>query len=135
MAYFMSFRNIFILVFGLIFPIYGISCDIEFSGTQFLNASHGRGIRPESTCLVTDISKNRFFAFPDRSCKLFFANASWLNEGWSFKRIQGGGTFISQRSNEGITVLIDAAGGFRLNSIMLSSSAANCDKVTLDKVL
>ena len=129
------YRYFFIAVLCIAFPINAISCETEFDGGQFLEESHNSGIRPESTCYVVDLNENTFFSYPDKSCKLIFSNDSWLKNEWSFNRIQGGGTFTSQKSEEGIVITIDAAGGFRLNSIILSSDSVSCDGVIISEVL
>lgn len=123
------------LLFGLIYPLYAISCDLEFDGSQFLEASYRKGLSPGSTCYETNISENLFFALPDKPCELTFPRSGWLNDGWDLKGIQGGGTFSIKMSDSDLTVIIDAAGGFRLNSIMLHSDANNCENATLATVL
>lgn len=123
------------LLLGLMSPLYALSCDLEFDGHQFLEASYSKGISPGSTCYETNISENLFFAFPDKPCELTFPQSGWLNDGWDFKGIQGDGTFSIKMSETHLTVIIDAAGGFRLNSVMLHSDADNCENATLATVL
>ncbi|ABM04681.1 hypothetical protein Ping_2979 [Psychromonas ingrahamii 37] len=135
MPYLNKFKIRVLLLFGLIYPLYANTCDLEFDGSEFLEASYSKGISPGSTCYEINISKNLFFAFPDKPCELTFARSGWLNDGWDFKGIQGSGTFSTKISDTDFIVIIDATGGFRLNSIMLHSDADNCENTTLETVL
>ena len=123
------------LSFGLMSPLYAITCDLVVDGSKFLQASYSKGISPGSTCYETNISENLFFAFPDKACELTFSRSGWLSDGWDFKGIQGGGTFSIKMSDTDLTVIIDATGGFRLNSVTLHSDADGCEDATLATVL
>ncbi|PKH04325.1 hypothetical protein CXF72_01595 [Psychromonas sp. MB-3u-54] len=130
-----KFKITVLLLFGFISPLYANACDLEFDGSEFLEASYRKGLSPSSTCYETNISENLFFAFPDKPCGLTFARSGWLNDRWDLKGIQGRGTFSVKMSDTNFTVMIDAAGGFRLNSVTLHSDADNCENATLETVL
>lgn len=128
-------RYIFIAILYIVFPVTAITCEIEFDGGQFLQESHESGIRPKSTCYVVDMNNNNFYAYPNKPCTLIFSDDSWLKNEWSFNRIEGVGTFSTQKSDVGMTISIDAKGGFRLNRIILNSDLVSCDEVSISGVL
>jgi hypothetical protein len=66
-------KIIMTLLSGLIYPLYANTCELEFNGSQFLEVSYSKGLSPGSTCYETNISKNLFFAFPDKPCELTFS--------------------------------------------------------------
>lgn len=130
-----KFEYLVILLLVLIFMPNAISCELDFDGSQFLKESYSKGASPTSTCFETNVNENKFYAFPDKICELIFTKSGWLDDDWRFEGIQGGGTFNVKKYRGGITVELEASGGFRLNSITLHSDTADCDKTTLDMVL
>lgn len=129
-----SYTNQYILLF-LMIPVSSTSCELTFDGDQFLKSSYSKGISPENNCYVANINENRFYSLPSESCTVNFSTSSWLDKEWSFKSIQGTGTFSVQKSSSGINVIIKEEGGFRLKNVTLQSKIANCENITVEDVL
>lgn len=123
------------VLFVSTFSVNSFSCDIDFDGSLFLKESYSKGASPQSTCHTANAIENKFYAFPDKTCDVIFNNNGWLTQGWSFKGIQGGGTFKVHKTASSITIVLQAAGGFKLKKVTLHSNKDNCDHITLAKVL
>ena len=123
----------FISYTGIATP--ALACIISFSGDNFLKVSQQKGLPLVSDCYRADRVNNVFYAFPAKACMIKIQSNQWLRAGWSFTDMRGKGRFVVSRDDQQITIKIEEGGGFKVESVTLSSESANCDEASLASVL
>ncbi|MFC6439929.1 hypothetical protein [Bowmanella sp. JS7-9] len=126
-------KRLLLATYCLSLPALG--CDVEVDGQDLLNMLQQSGHRPEHSCFEADLSKNHFFAFPEQDCEVIFDSNDWLSSDWQVKRVMGNGTFSLKREASQLIITIDAAGGFRLGTLVFSTDAEDCNDIQLEDIL